>query len=91
MRNALIGLNDRRSEGRYEWYYPTKKPNKRYTDWCTGEPRNLNGDTDCVILQQYRSNYYWWGRPRPKTYTSCWKAVDCQGSTSWSFICGIPS
>lgn len=44
---AWIGINDRRTEGTYEW--SSGEP-VVYTRWSTGEPNNFGGSEDCSTM-----------------------------------------
>ena len=78
-------MNDRSSEGRYEWSDGTmtdygflnksnRDPDTSVHPWANGEPNNDNADEDCVQLDGGRSYQ--------------WNDNDC--STQWYPLCNYP-
>merc|ERR1719244_2420888 len=49
-----VGLNDRDSEGGYEWL--DGKP-FRFAHWAPGEPDNQGGSEDCVVWDVTANNW----------------------------------
>ena len=48
IKEAWIGYNDIKKEGKWEWCNPSQKNNK-YKNWKKGEPNNA-GNEDCAAV-----------------------------------------
>ncbi|XP_033743712.1 MAM and LDL-receptor class A domain-containing protein 1-like [Pecten maximus] len=51
--------NDERIEGTFEWTDHGSHLPVTYTDWHQGQPNNVGGDQDCLLMQYADSNYEW--------------------------------
>ncbi|XP_060083128.1 uncharacterized protein LOC132562401 [Ylistrum balloti] len=51
--------NDERVEGTFEWTDQGSHLPVTYTDWHLGQPNNVGGDQDCLLMQYADSNYEW--------------------------------
>ncbi|OWF37287.1 uncharacterized protein LOC110440368 [Mizuhopecten yessoensis] len=51
--------NDERVEGRFEWTDQGAHLPVTYTDWHPGQPNNVGGDQDCLLMQYADNNYEW--------------------------------
>lgn len=51
--------NDERLEGTFEWTDRGSHLPVTYTDWHPGQPNNVGGDQDCLLMQYADSNYEW--------------------------------
>ncbi|CAG0896179.1 unnamed protein product [Cyprideis torosa] len=53
---AWIGLNDRTTEGTYEW---SDGSQSEYRNWNPGEPRALLSGEDCVVMNCWNYGEHW--------------------------------
>lgn len=53
------GGNDVDTEHTFVWNGPTHPIAFNYTHWHPGQPNNIGGDQDCVLIQYKSSNYEW--------------------------------
>jgi hypothetical protein len=55
-----IGLNDRATEGSFEWEDGTPFS---YSNWSSGEPNNSGGGEDCAQINRYHPSQTWNDEP----------------------------
>ncbi|KAJ8298068.1 hypothetical protein KUTeg_024599 [Tegillarca granosa] len=53
------GGNDEASEGRWMWTGNGNPVPLNYTDWHVGQPNNVGGDQDCLLIQYYDDHFKW--------------------------------
>ena len=70
-----LGASDAASEGNWTWL-DKRTWSTSYLNWATGEPSNINGTEDCLVVRAVGSS-------------NAWYAKDCNSTAV--FVCEPPS
>ncbi|KAK3767642.1 hypothetical protein RRG08_004239 [Elysia crispata] len=86
-----IGLNDRKNENHFKWLDGTQTISKNY--WADRQPDDNDGNEDCVVLLNAKSNIAKWNDLTCSEYCKfiCEVFPDCPGNTfgeslSWKLL-----